>query len=70
MFHFSSEHRNGGKHLVQEGNVKSIVFSGGTYQVEVFDKKYSETFWPFLQLSDEGEIKDAFCTKNQTTKLY
>ena len=68
MFHFSSEHRKDGKRLVQEGSVKSLVFSGGTYQIEVFDKKCSETFWPFLQLSDEGEIKDAFCTCQEAEK--
>ena len=41
-------------------NVREISFSRRTYQVEVVDKR--ETFYPFFQLSDEGEISDAFCT--------
>lgn len=40
--------------------VGQIIFSHGTYQIEVQDKQ--ETFWPFLQLNDFGEIVDSFCT--------
>ncbi|MCB1081778.1 MAG: DEAD/DEAH box helicase, partial [Chlamydiia bacterium] len=32
------------------------------YQVEVLDSTLQEEFWPFLQIDDEGEVKDAFCT--------
>lgn len=45
--------------LMQERRVKNILFSEGTYQVEIEDK---EEFWPFLQIDDGGRILDLFCT--------
>ena len=45
-----------------DAKVVQILFSGGTYQVEVKGPKPKEVFWPFLQLSDEGKLLDAFCT--------
>ena len=65
---FQSQHRSEGEALIKRGEVKSIVFSGGTYQVEVHDPKSGEEYWPFLQLGDEGEVKDAFCTCNEAEK--
>ncbi|MCB1072392.1 MAG: DEAD/DEAH box helicase [Chlamydiia bacterium] len=59
---FEESHQKEGDTLIKEGDVKSIVFSGGTYQVEVHDPKLEEEFWPFLQVGDEGDVKDAFCT--------
>ncbi len=38
----------------------AVLFSEGTYQVEIIDGKQS--FWPFLQISDSGKLKDHFCT--------
>lgn len=51
-----------GLFLQKKGCVKSIIFSEGTYQVEVFDDELNETFWPFVQLDDMGKISDCFCT--------
>lgn len=48
-----------GKALVEQGAIGEMIFSEGTYQVEVKDK---ETFWPFLQLDQSGKVKDSFCT--------
>lgn len=48
--------------LLDEGKVRNIVFSEGTYQTEVADPKLKAIFWPFLQLNDEGKILDRFCT--------
>ncbi len=45
-----------------EVKVAQILFSGGTYQVEVKGPKPKESFWPFLQISDDGKLLDAFCT--------
>jgi len=59
---FQAQHRSQGEELIKGGDIKSIVFSGGTYQVEVHDPETGEEFWPFLQISDDGELKDAFCT--------
>ncbi|MBF8263495.1 MAG: hypothetical protein HW387_1160 [Parachlamydiales bacterium] len=36
------------------------AYSRGTYQVEVEDRKTS--FFPFLQITDEGVLTDSFCT--------
>jgi len=46
--------------LIQGGKVGDVVFSGGTYQMAILDGK--ETYWPFLQITDDGELKDRFCT--------
>ncbi len=48
------------RELLKEGAVKSLNFSEGTYQVEVAIK--NKSFWPFLQVSDAGEVIDAFCS--------
>lgn len=47
------------KELLQAHAVGEPVFSRGTYQFEVADKKKA---FPFLQMSDEGEVTDAFCS--------
>lgn len=49
-----------GKALIASGAIGQVFFSEGTYQVEV--KEEEQSFWPFLQLLDNGEILDAFCT--------
>lgn len=45
--------------LIKNKKVGSILFSEGTYQLKVIDKK---VYWPFLQITDEGVLKDHFCT--------
>jgi superfamily II DNA or RNA helicase len=57
---FSVEDLQQGKVLLREGKIGDLLFSGGTYQVEI--KMGTETFWPFLQVSDEGALKDHFCS--------
>lgn len=54
------------RELLQQGAVKSTVFSEGTYQIEVQVKKKS--FWPFLQINDRGDLSDAFCSCSSVTK--
>lgn len=51
-----------GQFLHKKGCVKNIIFSEGTYQVEVYDDVLNETFWPFIQLDEVGKISDCFCT--------
>ena len=46
--------------LLKNRAVYEPSFSRGTYQVEVVDNK--NTFFPFLQLTDDGHPTDAFCT--------
>lgn len=52
MVKFSAEELLAARRL----KVRTVLFSEGTYQVEV------QSVWPFLQLGDRGEILDAFCT--------
>lgn len=53
-------HRSEAERAIQAGCVREIHFANGTYQLEVV--KEGGSFWPFLQLDDRGNIKDAFCT--------
>ncbi len=57
---FSSEDLKKGQQLLREGKIGELLFSSGTYQVEI--KVGKQTFWPFLQISNEGELKDHFCS--------
>lgn len=61
--HFSPEDVRAGQKLEQQGKVGAILFSEGTYQVQVTDGK--EVYWPFLQITEEGFLKDHFCTCKQ-----
>ncbi len=63
MHIFSSKDLLDGKKLLKEGRVLSVLFSEGTYQIEILgSKKPKEIVWPFLQMSDAGQVMDAFCT--------
>lgn len=44
-------------------DVKNVVFSNGTYQIEVVD---GESYWIFLHLDDLGEVLDQFCSCGKT----
>lgn len=63
-----------GKHDLEKGkkllahHVTEILFSEGTYQVEVLLERPKESVWPFLQIDDHGEILDAFCTCEEAEK--
>jgi superfamily II DNA or RNA helicase len=43
------------------GSVLEPLFSRGTYQFEVVEKGKKKAF-PFLQMKDDGEITDSFCS--------
>lgn len=53
------------KYLAQ-GRVKQIEFSSGTYQVQVLDAKSKEDIWAFIQLDAKGQIKDCFCSCDES----
>ncbi|MGH2611755.1 MAG: DEAD/DEAH box helicase, partial [Rhabdochlamydiaceae bacterium] len=57
---FSDKDLKQGQAFLNEGKIGDLLFSAGTYQVEI--KIDKETFWPFLQISDEGGLKDHFCS--------
>ncbi|TXI40574.1 MAG: DEAD/DEAH box helicase [Nitrosomonas sp.] len=47
--------------LIKQGAVKDVEFSGATYQVLVQESEDIEGVWAFMQLDDNGGIKDCFC---------
>ncbi len=49
------------KALLKADAVKEPVFSRGTYQVEV-QTKNKKKYFPFLQMKDDGEVTDSFCS--------
>lgn len=56
---FHQEDLKEGGQLLSENKIGSIIFSGGTYQVEVFDKQ--ESYWIFLQFDTNDQLTDYFC---------
>jgi len=50
------------KDLIKRKGIKDIVFSDGSYQIEVYDNEAKTSFWPFIQLDDKGKVRDAFCS--------
>ncbi|MEZ5315305.1 MAG: DEAD/DEAH box helicase [Chlamydiales bacterium] len=48
--------------MVKNGCVREVLFSKGTYQIEVYDPEFQTAFWPFLQFDEEEVIEDAFCS--------
>ena len=61
---FSPADLEAGQKLAEQGKVEDIVFSEGTYQVAVKGTG-KEIFWPFLQMTEDGVLKDHFCTCKQ-----
>ncbi len=59
---FERKHIREGAHLFEENKIGQILFSSGTYQIEVFDPAYKEPLWPFLQLDGKGHLSDCFCS--------
>ncbi|MBM3207902.1 MAG: hypothetical protein FJZ57_04780, partial [Chlamydiae bacterium] len=56
-----------GNKLLASKKLKNVVFSQGTYQGEVVSQNKT-TLWPFLQLKDDGKIKDAFCSCSEDSQ--
>jgi superfamily II DNA or RNA helicase len=65
---FAKTHLSLGQTLVKEKRIKNLLFSEGTYQVEVADPKSKKSFFPFLQLADNGKLVDCFCTCSEAEK--
>lgn len=67
-FPFSKKDLASGTALLEAGKVGQLLFSEGTYQVEVGELKKKEKFWPFLQLDDAGKVIDFFCNCPEAEK--
>ena len=59
---FIKKYRIEAEDNLRSGCVRDLVFSGGTYQVQLFDREEKRAFWAFLQLDDQGRVADCFCT--------
>lgn len=46
--------------LLDEGKVRNIVFSEGTYQTEVADPKLKAIFWPFFAVKRRRQNSRSF----------
>ncbi len=64
---FSKQDLSEGEALRKAGKVGQVLFSEGTYQIEVADLKKGR-YWPFLQLDDEGHVLDYFCNCKEAEK--
>ncbi|NGX39465.1 MAG: hypothetical protein KR126chlam1_00794 [Chlamydiae bacterium] len=63
MHSFSKKDLADGRKLLEKKGALPVLFSEGTYQVEIpSDKKGEDSLWPFIQLSDTSEVLDGFCT--------
>lgn len=58
---FVREYRPQAQSLLESKAVGELLFSKGTYQVEVQEKGKKKLF-PFLQIKDDGTVTDSFCT--------
>ncbi len=55
--------------FLETKKVKEIIFSENTYEVEVVDPTEKDSpLWPFLQIDDEGNVFDSFCTCKESEK--
>lgn len=57
---FVSEYLKAAHALLERGAVLEPIYSRGTYQIEVQDR--NKPFFPYLQITDEGMLTDAFCS--------
>lgn len=59
---FLKSFRSLAEEYVENGYVRDIEFSKGTYQVQVQDQKTGQDVWAFLQLDEKGNIRDSLCS--------
>ncbi len=59
---FRPEDVDAGEALIKKGDIRNVLFSGPTYQVEVHDDAHDEPYWIFLQLKKGSVPGDFFCS--------
>lgn len=52
--------------VYRQVEIPEITFSGSTYQVRVIDPELKKEYWTFLQLSSNDEVRDSFCSCQET----
>jgi SNF2 family DNA or RNA helicase len=63
---FEKNIENEAEKLLEKKCVKDIVFSKGTFEVNVFDDFLKNSYWPFLQIDDKKKLIDSFCTCDES----
>jgi SNF2 family DNA or RNA helicase/predicted small metal-binding protein len=66
---FLSPFQKEAEEFLARGCAKDIEFSGGTYQVQVVDPQSKEAVWAFIQLDNRGQIKDSFCSCEESENV-
>lgn len=66
---FVDEYFAAAQQLLQAKSVREPIFSRGTYQVEVQERGKKKAF-PFLQMKDNGEVTDSFCSCEMSSSGY
>jgi superfamily II DNA or RNA helicase len=51
-----------GREICQQNPAAEIIFSQGTYQVQVVDSHEVDGLWVLMQLDDKGSVNDYFCS--------
>ncbi|HRW58213.1 MAG TPA: DEAD/DEAH box helicase [Chlamydiales bacterium] len=65
---FLKKHQKKAEELMQENPSLEVIFSEGTYQIGVMDCEENHQYWPFIQLNDQFELEDCFCTCSEAEK--
>lgn len=55
-------YRKNAQTYISENAIRDIEFSGSTYQIEIKDLDSQKSAWAFIQLDTRGQIKDCFCS--------
>lgn len=63
---FLKPYQRQGKSWLKAGYVSEVEFSNETYQVLVHDPKLLKSFWTFLQFDERDELKDCFCSLDES----
>ncbi len=58
---FVAEYLSPAQGLIASYAMKELLFSRGTYQLEIQEKGKKKVF-PFIQMKDDGEVTDFFCS--------
>lgn len=59
---FVLKYQKEGEALLKAGAVDEPLYSRGTYQFEVASAKGKKGDFPFIQIKDDGEVTDSFCS--------
>jgi hypothetical protein len=68
--HFLKPFEKEAEKYLSKDLVKDVEFSGGTYQVQMMDIPTQKEVWAFLQLDNRGQIRDSFCSCEESEEIH